>query len=186
MPLNFNAKMEEDIKEVLMSAEELQKTCARLGAEISQDYEGKQPILVCVLNGATVFFADLARCITIPCEIDSICMSSYGKKSSSGDVAFKKDVSIDVKGRHVIFIEDIIDTGKTLKAVGEIFADRGAESIVCCALLDKQARREVQGLNDKYIGHSCPDEFVVGYGIDYAERYRNLPYVAALKPCVYE
>merc|ERR1712176_1022621 len=98
----------------------------------------------------------------------------------------KKDISIDVKGRHVVFVEDIVDTGKTLKAVGDLFKDRGAASVEICTLLDKKARRAVQSINLKYVGYECPDEFVVGYGIDYAERYRNLPYVAALKRCVYE
>eukprot|EP00440_Ansanella_granifera_P049634 gb/GFBE01053786.1/.p1 GENE.gb/GFBE01053786.1/~~gb/GFBE01053786.1/.p1 ORF type:complete len:187 (+),score=44.59 gb/GFBE01053786.1/:1-561(+) len=186
MPLNFGPNPDEDIKEVLMDAAKLQVRCQELGADISRDFEGKTPLIVGVLNGAMVFMADLLRCIKIPVEIDSIAVSSYGKRSSSGDLKFRKDVTDDVKGKHVIFVEDIVDTGKTLKAVGELFKDRGAASISICTLLDKKARRAVEGLSLTYIGFDCPDEFVVGYGIDYAERYRNLPYVAALKPSVYE
>eukprot|EP00434_Breviolum_minutum_P005357 symbB.v1.2.004724.t1/scaffold219.1/size262806/4 len=162
----------------------LMQRCQELGEAISDDYNGKTPLLIGVLNGAMVFMADLLRCISIPVEIDSISVSSYGQSATSGELKFCKDVSCEVKGRHVVFVEDIVDTGKTLKAVCELFAARGAASMSICTLLDKKARRAVEGLDIRYIGFDCPNEFIVGYGIDYAERYRNLPYVAALKSSV--
>eukprot|EP00448_Togula_jolla_P024429 CAMPEP_0170583356 /NCGR_PEP_ID=MMETSP0224-20130122/8088_1 /TAXON_ID=285029 /ORGANISM="Togula jolla, Strain CCCM 725" /LENGTH=178 /DNA_ID=CAMNT_0010906671 /DNA_START=73 /DNA_END=606 /DNA_ORIENTATION=+ len=178
--------MEGDVDHVLMSPEELRTKCEQLGAAISQDYKGKTPVLVCVLQGAIVFMADLLRCIRIPVEVESIAVSSYGKGSVSGDLKFLKDVNMDIAGRDIILVEDIVDTGKTLKHVCNLFAERKAASVAICTLLDKKSRREVEGLELKYVGSECPDEFVVGYGIDYAERYRNLPYVAALKRSVYE
>mmetsp|Transcript_89259 Transcript_89259/g.251184 ORF Transcript_89259/g.251184 Transcript_89259/m.251184 type:complete len:187 (-) Transcript_89259:77-637(-) len=186
MPLNFGANMEDDVERVLMSPAELQETCAKLGAKIAKDYAGHVPLLVGVMNGAMVFMADLVRSISIPVELDSIAVSSYGKGSTPGELVFLKDVNVDVAGKHVIFVEDIVDTGKTLKAVGDKFSERGAASISICTLLDKKARRAVPDLDLTYVGYDCPDEFIIGYGIDYAERYRNLPFVAALKRSVYE
>jgi len=185
MPMNFGAKMSDDVETVLFDAGSLQQKCVELGQQISNDYEGKTPILVSVMTGGCVFFADLLRCIDIPVEVDFIQVSSYGKGAESGELEFKKDMSIAQEGRHIIFIEDIIDTGKTLKTVGDLYRERGASSIGICALLDKKARRSEE-VDLQYVGFDCPDEFVVGYGIDYAERYRNLPYVAALKRSVYE
>jgi len=185
MPMNFSARMSEDVERVLFDGAALQQKCVELGQQISNDYEGKNPILVSVMTGGCVFFADLLRCIDIPVEVDFIQAASYGKGAESGQLQFKKDMSISQEGRHIIFIEDIIDTGKTLKAVGELYRERGAASIGICALLDKKARR-VEEVDLQYVGFECPDEFVVGYGIDYAERYRNLPYVASLKRSVYE
>lgn len=182
----FGETLEDDIKAVLMDETMLSQRCQELGEQISRDYEGQIPLMVGVLNGAMVFMADLLRCISIPVEIDSIAVSSYGKRAHSGDLKFCKDLNNEVKGKHVVFIEDIVDTGKTLKAVCELFASRGAASIAICTLLDKKARRAVEGLEIRYMGFDCPNEFIVGYGIDYAERYRNLPYVAALKSSVYE
>ncbi|CAJ1333782.1 unnamed protein product [Effrenium voratum] len=156
MPLNFGAKMEDDIKEILMEEKVLDKRCKELGEEISRDFAGKNPVVIGVLNGAMVFMADLLRCISIPVEIESIAVSSYGKRSSSGDLKFNKDISEDVKGRHVIFVEDdIVDTGKTLKAVCALFAERGAASVTICTLLDKKARRAVEGLDLRYVGFDC-------------------------------
>mmetsp|Transcript_133257 Transcript_133257/g.371475 ORF Transcript_133257/g.371475 Transcript_133257/m.371475 type:complete len:186 (-) Transcript_133257:121-678(-) len=185
MPQNFGPTLEGDVERVLVDAEALQKKCFELGAAISADYEGRTPLVVGVLSGAAVFMSDLIRCITIPIEIDFISVSSYGLNAESGELKFRKDVSIDLKERHVIIVEDIVDTGRTLDKVMEVFNGRGAASVSVCALLDKKARRVVP-VEAKYTGFECPDEFVIGYGIDYAERYRNLPYVAALKRCVYE
>jgi len=173
------------VESVLFDAATLHEKCVELGQQISNDYEGKTPILVGVITGACVFFSDLIRCIDIPVEIDFIQASSYGQGATSGELVFKKDMSLAQEGRHIIFIEDIIDTGRTLKAVSEVYRQRGATSIAICSLLDKKARR-VEEVDLQYVGFECPDEFVVGYGIDYAERYRNLPYVAALKRSVYE
>lgn len=185
MPLNFGPTLEGDVERVLIGVEALQTRCAELGAAISADYAGKQPLVVGVLSGAAVFMSDLLRHIAVPLEIDFISVSSYGKGAVSGDLQFRKDLDVDLKDRHVIIVEDIVDTGKTLKAVTDIFSRRGAASVAICSLLDKKARRQAE-VEIKYLGFDCPDEFVIGYGIDYAERYRNLPYVAALKRSVYE
>lgn len=185
MPRNFGASLEEDVETVLIDTATLQKRVAELGAEISKDYDGKLPVLIGVLSGAAVFTSDLMRCVSIPIEIDFVTVRSYGLESKPGEIQFVKDVDLDLKDRHVIVVEDIIDTGKTLKAVGEIFMKRGAASFSICALLDKKARRVVD-IETKYIGFECPDEFVIGYGLDYALRYRNLPYVGALKRSVWE
>mmetsp|Transcript_41336 Transcript_41336/g.92824 ORF Transcript_41336/g.92824 Transcript_41336/m.92824 type:complete len:187 (+) Transcript_41336:135-695(+) len=186
MPRNFGESPDSDVAQVLFTAEQLSAKCADLGKILSQDYAGQVPLLVGVLNGAMVFMSDLLREVTIPVEVDTLSVASYGQGATSGELRFRKDVDSDVSGRHVIFIEDIVDTGKTLAKVLEVFRSRGAASVQICALLDKKARREVEGLELKYVGFLCPDEFVVGYGIDYAERYRNLRYVAALKRSVYE
>eukprot|EP00933_Yihiella_yeosuensis_P052747 TRINITY_DN5085_c0_g1_i2.p1 TRINITY_DN5085_c0_g1~~TRINITY_DN5085_c0_g1_i2.p1 ORF type:complete len:187 (-),score=44.05 TRINITY_DN5085_c0_g1_i2:139-699(-) len=186
MPQNFGAKMEDDVQSVLFDAQTLQNKCAELGAAISKDYDDKVPLLVGVLSGAAVFMADLVRCVNIPAEIDFISVSSYGKEAkSSGELRFRKDLDSDLTGRHVIIVEDIVDTGNTLKNVTANFASRGAASVKLCTLLDKKARRSAD-VELHYVGFDCPDEFVIGYGIDYAERYRTLPYVAALKRSVYE
>eukprot|EP00931_Biecheleriopsis_adriatica_P123721 TRINITY_DN98785_c0_g1_i1.p1 TRINITY_DN98785_c0_g1~~TRINITY_DN98785_c0_g1_i1.p1 ORF type:complete len:187 (-),score=55.58 TRINITY_DN98785_c0_g1_i1:35-595(-) len=186
MPLNFGPVPEEDIKEILFGETVLKEKCKQLGDAISKDFEGQKPLIVGVLNGALVFMADLLRNITIPVEVDTLAVSSYGKTASSGELKFRKDVNEDVKGKHVIIVEDIVDTGKTLQAIGDLFKERGAADIAVCTLLDKKAHRAVEGLNMRYVGFDCPDEFIVGYGIDYAEHYRNLPYIGALKPSVYQ
>mmetsp|Transcript_6037 Transcript_6037/g.10382 ORF Transcript_6037/g.10382 Transcript_6037/m.10382 type:complete len:196 (+) Transcript_6037:50-637(+) len=183
---NFGETLENDVAQTLFTAEQLNAKCAELGQVLSKDYGGQVPLLVGVLNGAMVFMSDLLKQVSIPVEVDTISVASYGQGATSGELRFRKDVDSDVNGRHVIFIEDIVDTGKTLKKVLEVFSSRGAASVQICALLDKKARREVEGLDLKYVGFECPDEFVVGYGIDYAERYRNLAYVGALKRSVYE
>jgi hypoxanthine phosphoribosyltransferase len=182
----FSAIVEDDVLKKLFDNDELSAKCKEMGALLSRDYEGKEPIVVGVLAGAAVFMSDLVRCITIPVELDFISVSSYGQNAtSSGSLKWKKDTSIDLTDRHVIIVEDIVDTGRTLEAVSKEFKDRGAGSVEICTLLDKQARR-VADVKCKYVGFDCPDEFVIGYGIDYAEHYRNLPYVAALKRSVYE
>eukprot|EP00929_Paragymnodinium_shiwhaense_P001326 TRINITY_DN101550_c0_g1_i1.p1 TRINITY_DN101550_c0_g1~~TRINITY_DN101550_c0_g1_i1.p1 ORF type:complete len:215 (-),score=64.12 TRINITY_DN101550_c0_g1_i1:224-868(-) len=182
---NFGPTLHGDIDRILFCEDTLRKRCREMGEQISKDYEGKDPLLVGVITGAISFMADLMRYITIHVELDFIQVSSYGKGAVSGELKFKKDVSTDVKGRHVIFVEDIVDTGRTLKLVGGLFADRGCASTAICSLLDKKAHR-VEGVKIDYAGFDCPDEFIVGYGIDFAERYRNLPYVGALKRSVYQ
>mmetsp|Transcript_25428 Transcript_25428/g.38634 ORF Transcript_25428/g.38634 Transcript_25428/m.38634 type:complete len:186 (+) Transcript_25428:3-560(+) len=185
MPLNFGENPHDDIAETLFTEEQLAAKCKELGAQITEDYRGKKPLFVGVLNGAAHFMSDLVRCVHLPCMIDFISVSSYGLGSTSGELKFRKDVNTDLTDRHVIVVEDIVDTGRTLKAIAEAFADRGAASVEVCSLLDKKAHRKVD-VEVKYCGFDCPDEFVVGYGIDYAEHYRNLPYVGALKRSVYE
>jgi len=186
MEQNFGSVPVEDVDHVLLDARQLQEICKRLGSQIDADYAGRTPLMVGVLNGACVFMSDLIRCISIPVELDFISVSSYGRKSFSGELTFRKDVDQDLKDREVIIVEDIVDTGRTLKAVKEAFATRGAASVHICTLLDKKARRAVEDMPLKYVGWECPDEFVIGYGIDYAEHYRSLPFVGALKRSVYE
>jgi len=185
MPLNFGAELEGDVERVLFDKEVLAAKCAELGAAISADFAEDVPLIVGVLNGAAVFMSDLLRYISVPVEIDFISVSSYGQGAVSGELYFRKDVDMDLKDRRVIVVEDIVDTGKTLNAIMDSFSSRGAKSVTVCSLLDKVARRSAP-VDVKYKGFDCPDEFVIGYGIDYAERYRNLPYVAALKRSVYE
>lgn len=178
---------ETEIKEVMITGEKMKNRAKELGGIISKDYEGKKLVLIGVLKGSVVFFADLIREITIPVEIDFIAVSSYGASNvSSGVVSLKKDVTCEIKGKNILIVEDIIDTGFTLKYIKDLFKARNAESVSICCALDKPSRRD-KNVNVKvdYIGFEIPDEFVVGYGLDYAERYRNLPDVCILKPEVY-
>ena len=176
---------EADVQEVLISAERMQARVAELGAQISRDYEGKNPVIVGVLVGAAVFTADLLRCITIPCFLDFVAISSYGKESrSSGVVRIIKDLDESVESRHVVIIEDIIDTGLTLNYLLDMMRHRNVASVKVCSMLDKPSRR-LTNVEVDYVGFEVPDEFVVGYGLDFAQRYRNLPYVAVLDPTVY-
>ncbi|MDR0314647.1 MAG: hypoxanthine phosphoribosyltransferase [Oscillospiraceae bacterium] len=178
--------MKEDIKEVLLGEKEIQKIVKDLGGRISRDYSGKNLLLVSVLKGSVVFMADLMRAITIPCKIDFMIVSSYGDKAvSSGHVKIIKDLDINLAGYDLVIVEDILDTGKTLKSLMEILKTRNPQSIKVCTLLDKPDRREVELPEENYKGIEIPDEFVVGYGLDYNEKYRNLPYVGILKPEVY-
>ena len=177
--------MKDDIKEILFSEEAIQKRVRELGAQITQDYAGKSPLLIGVLKGCFVFLADLARQIDLDCEIRFLTASSYGFASvSSGKVKIDKDIEFDIEGRDVILIEDILDSGVTLTALHGFALKQSPASLKSCTMLDKPERREVS-INAEYTGFVCPNEFVVGYGLDYAERYRNLPYVASLKPEVY-
>ena len=176
---------EHDIESVLLSAEQIQARVAELGTQISRDYEGKDPVLVGVLVGAAVFTSDLLRHITIPCFLDFVAISSYGKESrSSGVVRIIKDLDESVESRHVIIIEDIVDTGLTLNYLLESMRHRNVASVKSAALLDKPSRRLTKVSVD-YSGFEVPDEFVVGYGLDFAQRYRNFPYVGILRPEVY-
>jgi hypoxanthine phosphoribosyltransferase len=168
------------IQRILIPAEELTARVAELGRQVREDYAGRTPVLVGVLKGAVVFLADLMRAIEAPCECDFIALSSYGASTrSSGIVELTKDLSMPIDGREVLVVEDIVDTGRTLTYLLRNLETRQPASVRVCALLDKAARREVPVSLD-YVGFTIPDEFVVGYGLDYAGLYRNLPYVAVL------
>jgi len=177
--------MREDIKEILLSKEELEKIVSKLGKQISEDYKDKNLMLVSVLKGSVVFMADIMRNITIPCEIDFMAVSSYGKGTkTSGNVKIIKDLDRSVENMDLLIIEDILDSGRTLSYLSDLLRQRNANSIKICTLLDKPDRREAD-IKADYFGAVIPDAFVVGYGLDYAEKYRNLPYVGILKPSVY-
>lgn len=177
--------MKNDIQEVLFSEQQLADKVAELGARISADYEGKNPLVVSVLKGSYVFMADLTRKITIPCNVDFMAVSSYGAGTkTTGEVQIIKDIGSKIDGRHLIIVEDILDSGVTLSFLMKVLKARGAASIRLCTLLSKPERRKVDVPID-YLGFEIPDAFVVGYGLDYAEKYRNLPYIGILKPAVY-
>lgn len=174
-----------DVKEVLFSEEALNAKVKEIAAQISKDYLGKELLLVGVLKGANVFMCDLMREITFPIMIDFIAASSYGHSTeSSGVVKILKDLDYSIEGKDVIIVEDIIDTGLTLNYLIENFKSRNPRSLEICTLLDKPERR-IANINVRYVGYKIPDEFIVGYGIDYAEKYRNLPFIASLKESVY-
>ena len=176
---------ENDIQEVLFSEEQLKARVAEIARQIEADYAGKEIMLISVLRGSFIFMADLCRAIQLPCTLDFMSVSSYGKgTTSSGQVQITKDLSEDITGRHVIVVEDILDSGNTLSYLLKILENRHPASIRLCTLLDKPERR-VKPVEVHYTGFSIPDAFVVGYGLDYAERYRNLPYIGVLKPAVY-
>jgi len=178
--------MHPDIESVIISEEQIDERVRELGAEISRDYEGETVLLVAVLRGAAIFLADLSRAISVPVELDFMAVSSYGSSTkSSGVVRILKDLDEQIEGRHVIVVEDILDTGLTLKYLLKNLASRKPASLEVVTLLNKQGKQRVP-ISCKYSGFSVPDEFVVGYGLDFAERYRNLPYVGVLKPSAYQ
>ena len=177
--------MHEDIREILIGEEQIQRKVKELGGIISRDFANRNPLVICVLKGAFIFMADLVKAITIPLEIDFMAVSSYGQSTkSSGVVKILKDLDVPVEGRHVLVVEDIIDSGLTLGYLIDVLERRNALSVSVVALFDKPARRKID-LEPDYVGFTLPDEFVVGYGLDYAEKYRNLPYIGVLKPEVY-
>ncbi|MBE6750685.1 MAG: hypoxanthine phosphoribosyltransferase [Ruminococcaceae bacterium] len=176
--------MEKCIEKVLVSKEEIEEICQKLGKEISRDYAGKKLLLVSVLKGAVVFMADLMRNITCECEIDFMAVSSYEGTKTTGVVKFKKDLDINPDGCDILLVEDILDSGITLAYLKEVLLQRNAASIKICTLLDKPANRKAD-IKADYVGAVIPDEFVVGYGLDYNEKYRNLPYVGVLSPKAY-
>ncbi len=177
--------MDRDIERVLISAERLHARIQELGKTLEQDYAGKKPIFIGVLKGVVMFFTDMVRATQIPCQYDFLCCSSYGGgTSTSGTVRMTKDVSQSIEGRHVVILEDIIDSGLTLKFVKQHLLEMKPASLKICTLLDKPERRKVDITAD-YVGFTIPNEFVVGYGLDYDEFYRNLPYIGILKPEVY-
>ncbi len=178
--------MEQDIKEILLSEEVIQAKVQELGRVLSNDYRGKNPLVICVLKGAAPFMSDLIRRMDIHLEIDFMAVSSYGTSTkSSGVVRILKDLDTTVEGRHVLIVEDIIDSGLTLSYLVDMLQGRNAASIRVVTLLDKPHQRSVD-LTPDYCGFVVPDEFVVGYGLDFAEKYRNLPYIGILKKEVYE
>ena len=178
--------MHQDIDHILVSEEQLQAKVAELGAQISADYEGRDLLLVSILKGAVVFMADLMRAVTIPCAIDFMVVSSYGgaNTSSTGLVKIIKDLDQDLSGKDVLIVEDILDTGITLSHLMPMLQMRKPNSLCLCTILSKPSRRKAD-IEPDYKGFDVPDEFVVGYGLDYDEKYRNLPYVGVLKPEVY-
>ncbi|MFD0698924.1 hypoxanthine phosphoribosyltransferase [Paenibacillus sp. GCM10027628] len=177
--------MYSDIQEVLYSEEQIQNKIKELGEQLSSDYEGKNPLVICVLKGAFIFMADLVKQIRVPLELDFMAVSSYGQSTkSSGVVKIIKDLDVPVEGRHILIVEDIIDSGLTLSYLIDVLERRNAKSISVVALFNKPARRTVE-LEPDYSGYELPDEFVVGYGLDYAEKYRNLPFIGILKPEIY-
>ena len=174
-----------DIQEVLFSKEQLKNRVQEIARQITADYQGKEIMLISVLRGSFVFMADLCRAIDLPCTLDFMAVSSYGKGTkSSGQVQITKDLSEDITDRHIIVVEDILDSGNTLSYLLKILENRHPASIRLCTLLDKPDRR-VKPVQVHYSGFTIPDAFVVGYGLDYAEKYRNLPYIGILKPRVY-
>ncbi len=178
--------MAQDVQKVMLSEETIAKKVKEMGAQISNDYEGKKLLMVSVLKGSVVFVADLMRSISIPVSIDFMAVSSYGSGTkSSGVVKIIKDIDINLEGMDLLIVEDILDSGKTLAYLKELLEGRSPASIRVATLLDKPARRQADVRPD-YCGFEVPDEFIIGYGLDYAERYRNLPYIGVLKPEVYE
>lgn len=177
---------EQDIQSVLLDADTIGKRVAELGAQISKDYEGKELVAVCILRGCVVFFADLMRAVSIPMTIDFLAVSSYGAGSvSGGNVKIKYDMEDDIQGKHVLIVEDIIDTGYTLERLLDMLRAREPASIEICCLLSKPDRRKVE-VPVKYTGFEIPDEFVVGYGLDFDSKYRNFDCVGVLKREMYE
>lgn len=177
--------MHEHVESILYSEEQLRQRVKELGAQITADYAGKEPVLASVLRGSYIFMADLTRAIDLPVTVDFMAVSSYGAGTkSSGQVEIKKDLSDSIEGRDLIIVDDILDSGNTLFYLMEILKARKPASIRICTLMDKPDRR-TQPIVADYVGFTIPDAFVVGYGLDYDEKYRNLPYVGILKPSVY-
>ena len=179
--------MEKDIAKILITEEEIRRRVAELGEELTRDYAGKDPVIVGVLKGVVVFYADMVRKIRTPCQMDFMWISSYQGTSSTGSMVVKRDVSVDIRGRHVLVLEDIFDTGNSLDFTYRHLMSKGPASLKICTFLDKPARRKPGiTLKPDYVGYTVPNEFVVGYGLDFNEHYRNLPYIGVLKKEVYE
>ena len=177
--------MHKDVKQILYTEEELRRRVKELGSQITADYYGRRPMLISVLRGSYIFMADLTRAINLNVTVDFMAVSSYGAGTvSSGQVEIKKDLSDSIEGKDLIVVEDILDSGMTLSYLTELLRDRNPASIHIATLLDKPERRKVE-IKPDYVGFTIPDEFVVGYGLDYAELYRSLPYVGILDPKVY-
>ena len=181
-----NIFAENDMAKILFTEEDIQTRIKELGKELSEDYKDKFPVLIGVLRGAVLFYADLVKELDIHLEMNFLAISSYGSGTeSTGEVRIQYDMQESIKGRHVVVIEDIIDTGLTISHLKEILAARHPASVKVCTLLDKPSRRKVEVTGD-YVGFEVPNEFVVGYGLDYAGKYRNLNYIGVLKPDIYE
>ena len=177
--------MREDIKEILFTQEDLKAITKELGEKVTRDYKDKKLYLVTILKGAVDFLTDFMRNVDLPCEVDFMVVSSYGSGvTSSGNVKIIKDLDVPLEDKDILIVEDILDSGNTLKFVVDMIKKRHPKSVEICALLDKPSRR-IADIQAKYVGREIPDEFVVGYGLDYDEKYRNLPYLGVLKPEVY-
>lgn len=177
--------MHKDVERILISEEEINSSVNKIAAQINKDLNGEPLLVVCILKGSTPFAMDLIKKLTMPVELDFMQVSSYGKSTaSSGFINLKKDLEQDITGKNILIVEDIIDSGNTLFKVKTLFESRKAKSVRICTMLDKPSRRVVD-VKVNYIGHEIPDEFVVGYGLDYNEQYRNLPYIGVLKRDVY-
>lgn len=178
--------MERDIKTILLTEEQIRARVEELGAILSKEYEGKNPVIVGVLKGVVVFYADMIRHIKVPCELDFMWISSYSGTNSTGKMQVRQELKSDIKGRHVLILEDIFDTGNSLDFTVKHLMEKEPASLKICTLLDKPERRNpAVTLKADYTGFTIPNAFVVGYGLDYDEKYRNLPYVGILKPEVY-
>lgn len=179
--------MKRDILKVLISEEQIQARIRELGEELTRDYAGKDPVVVGVMKGVVVFYADMIRKIRTPCELDFMWISSYAGTESTGNIVVRRDLTRDIQGRHVLILEDIFDTGNSLEFTVKHLKSKNPASLRICTLLDKPGgRRPGVTLQADYVGFTIPNEFVVGYGLDYNEHYRNLPYVGVLKPEAYE
>ena len=184
--MNGESKMYQDLDRILVNRDEIREKVKERGERITEDYIGKSPVMVCILKGACMFFTDLIREVDLPLSIDFMAISSYGKATkTSGVVRVLKDLDQDVLGKDVIIVEDIVDTGVTLSYLMEMLVHRGAASLKVAALLDKTARRKVPDLKVDYVCFDIPDAFVVGYGLDFEQKYRNLPDIGVLSPKVY-
>ena len=174
-----------DMESILLTEEQIRDRVAQMGAEISRDYAGKDPLFVGVLKGCFVFMADLMRAVSVPCGMDFMVVSSYGSGvKTTGAVEIIKDLSQDIQGRHIVIVEDILDTGVTLHYLSRYLKNRDPASVTIATFLDKPERRRAD-VSARYVGFTVPDAFVVGYGLDYAEKYRNLPFIGILKPEIY-
>lgn len=178
--------MEKDIQQIMLTEAQIQSRIEELGEMLSEDYRDKNPVVIGVMKGVVIFYADMIRRIHVPCQMDFMWISSYEGTDSTGSVVVKRDVSADIKGRHVLILEDIFDTGNSLSFVQQHLLSKKPASLKICTLLDKPSRRKPGvTLQADYVGFTIPNAFVVGYGLDYNEYYRNLPYIGILKPEAY-
>ena len=179
--------MEKDIQRILLSEEAIRRRVEEMGKLLTEEYAGKDPVVVGVLKGVVVFYSDMIRQIRVPCQMDFMWLSSYSGTNSTGELIVRRDVSVDIKDRHVLILEDIYDTGTSLDFTYRHLMAKGPASLKICTLLDKPERRKPGiTLKPDYVGFTIPNEFVVGYGLDYNEHFRNLPYVGILKPEAYQ
>ena len=179
--------MEKDIQRILLSEETIRRRVEEMGKLLTEEYAGKDPVVVGVLKGVVVFYSDMIRQIKVPCQMDFMWLSSYSGTNSTGELIVRRDVSVDIKDRHVLILEDIYDTGTSLDFTYRHLMAKGPASLKICTLLDKPERRKPGiTLKPDYVGFTIPNEFVVGYGLDYNEHFRNLPYVGVLKPEAYQ
>ena len=179
--------MEKDIQRILLSEEAIRRRVEEMGKLLTEEYAGKDPVVVGVLKGVVVFYSDMIRQIRVPCQMDFMWLSSYSGTNSTGELIVRRDVSVDIKDRHVLILEDIYDTGTSLDFTYRHLMSKGPASLKICTLLDKPERRKPGiTLKPDYVGFTIPNEFVVGYGLDYNEHFRNLPYVGVLKPEAYQ